>query len=27
MSKIAQHKNTFIRKINAKTWVKLVYFK
>ncbi|WP_420244786.1 hypothetical protein [Citrobacter sedlakii] len=27
MSKIAQHKNTFIRKSNAKTWVKLVYFK
>ncbi|EPF6160656.1 hypothetical protein [Citrobacter sedlakii] len=27
MSKIAQRKNTFIRKSNAKTWVKLVYFK
>ncbi|WP_445012702.1 hypothetical protein [Citrobacter sedlakii] len=27
MSKIAQRKNTFIRKGNAKTRVKLVYFK
>ncbi|WP_444542161.1 hypothetical protein [Citrobacter sedlakii] len=24
---MTQRKNTFIRKSNAKTWVKLVYFK